>query len=67
MKSKGIENVVKPKYENGDGPTKIYHDLAGLISLQTIKRWIEMLNNTGSIDLSSLLVVRDPRVQKPVS
>jgi hypothetical protein len=28
---------VKTKYENGDGPTKIYRDVAGVVSLQTIK------------------------------
>ena len=33
MKSKDIQKAVKIKFENGDGPTKIYHDLAGVVSL----------------------------------
>ena len=37
MKSKDIQKVVKTKYENGDGPAKIYRDLAGAVSLPTIK------------------------------
>ena len=53
MKSKDIQNVVNIKYENGDGLTKIYHDLVGIVSLQTIKLWIKMINNIGSINLSS--------------
>ncbi|CAF5187112.1 unnamed protein product, partial [Rotaria magnacalcarata] len=32
-----MQKVVKTKFENGDGPTKIYRDLAGVVSLQTIK------------------------------
>jgi hypothetical protein len=53
MKSKDIQKVVKTKYENGDGPAKIYRDSAGAISLPTIKLWIKMINTTGSITLSS--------------
>ncbi|CAF3455577.1 unnamed protein product [Rotaria socialis] len=53
MKSKDIQKVVKIKYENGDGPSKIYRDLAGAVSLPTIKLWIKMINPTGSITLSS--------------
>ncbi|CAF1369238.1 unnamed protein product [Rotaria sp. Silwood1] len=53
MKSKDIQKVVKIKYENGDGPAKIYRDLAGVVSLPTIKLWIKMINKTGSILLSS--------------
>ena len=52
MKSKDLQQVVKNKLENGDGPTKIYRDLAGVVSLTTIKSWIQMLNRTGSISLS---------------
>jgi transposase len=54
MKSKDIQTAVKNKYENGDGPTKIYRDLGGIVSLRTIKLWIQMINNTGSIKLLSL-------------
>ena len=32
MKSKDIQTVVKTKYQNGDGPAKIYRDLAGVVS-----------------------------------
>ena len=53
MKSKGIQKAVKTKFENGDGPTKIYRDLTGVVPLQTIRLWIETINNIGSIDLSS--------------
>ena len=55
MKSKDIQKVVKIKYENGDGPAKIYRDLAGAVSLPTIKLWIKMINNTGSTNLLSPL------------
>ncbi|CAF3975006.1 unnamed protein product, partial [Rotaria magnacalcarata] len=48
-----MQNVVKTKFENGDGPTKIYRDLARVISLQTIKLWINKVRNTDSIELSS--------------
>ena len=53
MKSKNIQKVVKTKYENGDGLAKVYRDLAGAVSLPTIKLWIKMMNTTGSITLSS--------------
>jgi transposase len=53
MKSKNVQKAVKTKYENGDGPSQIYRDLAEVVSLQTIKLWIKMVNNTGSINLSS--------------
>ena len=49
MKSKDIQRVVKTKYENGDGQAKIYRDLAGAVSLPTIKLWIKMMNTIGSI------------------
>ncbi|CAF5144228.1 unnamed protein product, partial [Rotaria magnacalcarata] len=48
-----MQKVVKTKFENSDGPTKIYRDLAGVVSLQTIKSWIKKVRNTGSIELSS--------------
>ena len=52
MKSKDLQLALKNKYENGDGPTKIYRDLSGVVSLRTIKLWVKMLNQTGSVDLS---------------
>jgi hypothetical protein len=51
----------------GDEPVKIYRDLAGVVSLQTIKLWIKIVNNTGSINLSSPLVIHASLVQKPIS
>ena len=53
MKSKDLQNVVLSKYQNGDTPTKIYHDLSGAIGLRTIKRWCQMIHQTGTISLSS--------------
>ena len=44
--------AVKNKFESGDGPAKIFRDLGGAVSLPTIHRWIRMLKDTGSIDLS---------------
>jgi major membrane immunogen (membrane-anchored lipoprotein) len=37
MKSKDMQAAVKNKYEKGDGPTKIYRHLGGVVSLPTIK------------------------------
>ena len=54
MKSKDIQKVVETEYEDGNSPVKIYRDLIGAVSLLTIKLWIKMINNTGSITLSSL-------------
>ena len=53
MKSKDSQNVVLSKYQNGDSPTEIYHDLSGTIGLRTIKRWCQMIHQTGTISLSS--------------
>ena len=53
MKSKDIQKVVKTKYENGDGPANIYHDLSGAVSLATIKLSIKMINTTGSVTVLS--------------
>ena len=52
MKSKDLQNIVLPKYQNGDAPTKICGDLNGGISLVTVKRWCQMIRRTGSIKLS---------------
>lgn len=52
MKSKDMQIAVKNKYENGDGQTKIHHDLGGVVSLRTIKLRIQMINNTDSVNLS---------------
>ena len=53
MKSKGLQKVVLSKYQNDDTPTKIHRDLNGGIGLRTIKRWCQMIRQSGSIKLSS--------------
>ena len=53
MKSRDLQKVVLSKYQNGDTPTKIYRDLNGGIGLRTIKRWCQMIRQSGSIKLSS--------------
>ena len=50
MKSKEVQTAVKNKYENGDGLTKIFRNLGGVVSLQTVKLWIKMIRETGSIN-----------------
>ncbi|CAF1656820.1 unnamed protein product [Rotaria magnacalcarata] len=53
MKSKDLQKLVLSKYENGDGQTKIFRDLNGAISLQTIERWCKSIRDTGCINLST--------------
>ncbi|CAF3336946.1 unnamed protein product [Rotaria socialis] len=53
MKSKDLQNIVLLKYQNGDTPTKLFRDLNGGIGLRTIKRWCQMILQSGSITLSS--------------
>ena len=53
MKSKDLQNVVLSKYQNGDTPTIVYHDLSGAIGLRTIKWWFQMICQTGTTSLSS--------------
>jgi hypothetical protein len=53
MKSKDLRNVVKIKRENGDGASKIFHDLNGAVSFRTIQRWVRMVDNTGAIELDT--------------
>ena len=53
MKSKDLQNVVLSKYQNGDTPTKIYHDLSGAIGLRTVEWWCQMIRQTDTISLSS--------------
>ncbi len=53
MKSKDLQRIVLSKYQNGDTPTKIFRDLNGGIGLRTIKRWWQMICQSGSIELSS--------------
>ncbi|CAF2122824.1 unnamed protein product [Rotaria magnacalcarata] len=53
MKSKDLQNIVLSKYQNGDTPTKNFRDLNGGIGLRTIKRWCQMILQSGSITLSN--------------
>ncbi|CAF1513704.1 unnamed protein product [Rotaria magnacalcarata] len=53
MKSIDFQNIVLSKYQNGDTPTKTFHDLNGGIGLRTIRRWCQMILQSGSITLSS--------------
>ena len=53
MKSEDFPNLVLSKYQNGDGPTKIFRNLNGFVSLRTIERWCKAVRDTGSINLSS--------------
>ena len=55
MKSKDFQKFVLSKYQNGDGPTKIFRDLNGFVSLRTIERWYKAVRNTDSFNLSSPL------------
>ena len=51
MKSKDLPTAMKNKHENGDGRATIHRDLGEGVSKQAIILWIEMINNTGSINL----------------
>lgn len=53
MKSKDVKTAIETKYGHGDGLTKIYRDLAEVVSLQSIKLWIKMISYTSSVNLSS--------------
>ena len=53
MKSKDLQKIVLSKYQNGDTPTEIHRDFNGGIGLRTIKRWCQMIRQSGSIILSS--------------
>ena len=52
MKSKDLQAAVKNKYENGDGPAKIYRDLGEVIPKRTINLSIKMTKSTDSINLT---------------
>ena len=51
MKSKDLQTAMKNKYENGDGRAKAHRNLGEGVTKQTITLSIEMINNTGSINL----------------
>lgn len=53
MKSKDVQKIGFSKRKNGEGPTKIFRDLNGGLSLKTVRRWCKMIDDTGSINLCS--------------
>ena len=54
MKSKDLQKVVLSKYQKGDTPKQIYHQLNGGLGLRTIERRCQMIRRSGSIKLSSI-------------
>ena len=68
MKSKVLQNIVFSKYRNGNGPSKIFHGLAGRLPLETMKRWCKMIDTPGSIGLvyssGRPRIVRTPGIVK---
>ena len=52
MKSKSIQTGAKNKHANSDDSTNIYRDLGRVVSLTTIKSWIQMLLKIKSNNLS---------------
>ena len=64
MKSEDLQKLVLLKHQNGDYPTKIFHDLNGILSLETIKRWCGMIKETGSINYDIHQVVHVQHEQK---
>jgi transposase len=52
MKNRVLQDLVLSKYQNGEGPSKIFHDLSSSVSLRTVERWCKMIKETGSIKLS---------------
>ncbi|CAF1037694.1 unnamed protein product [Rotaria magnacalcarata] len=53
MKSKDLQQLVLSKHESGDSIAKIFRDLNGAISYDTVKRWCNMIEKTGAIRLSA--------------
>ena len=53
MNSKDLQNVVLSKYQNGNTPTKLYHNLSDAIGLKTIKQWCQMIRQTDTIILTT--------------
>ena len=49
MKHESLQNLVKSKHNNGETPTKIFQDLNGAVSLSTVKRWLNIINETGEL------------------
>ena len=52
MKSEDLQKLVLSKYRKGESTTKIFEDLNDSVSSRTIRRWCQMVNDTGSISSS---------------
>ena len=53
IKSKGQSEVAFSNFQSGDGEKKICNDAAGKVSLPTVKRWVKMIRETGTINLKT--------------
>ena len=53
MKDKNHQNILLSKYRNGDTVTKIFHDLNDRVGLRIVKRWCQMIHQSGSITSAS--------------
>ena len=51
-KSEDLQRLVLSKCQKGESTTKIFRDLNGSVSSRTVRRWCEVLNDMGSINLS---------------
>ena len=56
MKSKHLQKLVLSKYEAGQTPKKIFHDLNGAVSYPTVKRRCKMIRDTATRALSKPFV-----------
>ena len=52
MKSKDLQKLVLSKYENGDGPSKIFNGINGVVGFCTINQWCKMIRETDLIQLT---------------
>lgn len=52
MKSGDLRKLVLSKHKKGESSTKIFEDLNGFVSTRTIRRWCQMVRETGSITSS---------------
>ena len=53
MKDENLQNILLSKYRNGDTDTKIFRDLNDRVGLRTVKRWCQMIHQSGSITLAT--------------
>ena len=52
MRSKDLQKLELSKYEPEQTAKKIFEDLNGEVSYPAVKRWYQMIRETGAIDLS---------------